>query len=359
MKKNKKGEVEALSINNIIPNREQHRTIFKQDIQKIATSIKESCQIKPIIVRPINKDKYELITGQGKFEAMKYLGKKTIEAIIRDVSQDEGAEMALASILCQSSISSIDRENLVSKRWNSGQYNSYVELGYKIGKTPQRIGHLIDSKDIREKIESKYKSNVPFVSTEVLITIKSLTLPEKWKFCKLIEGGIILPSETREAVKFLKSCSEEEKKAVLSKDVTYRKAKNVKEERKPLIDHYFRQLQNQYEKKKLIQTSNRIYSADVFRKLINFLKEIEPDYYNQLINDIEKKQAVFDIQASICILTRLLYKIKILSKNKYFTISKSFGFSLDIVEQIKEDGHNYSLPQEWKTPEEIKLSGGR
>jgi ParB family chromosome partitioning protein len=68
------------------------RTIFKQaDIESLAASIKEHNLIQPITV---NSD-YQLIAGERRFRAVQFLGWKTIDGFIVDLTQEEAAALAL------------------------------------------------------------------------------------------------------------------------------------------------------------------------------------------------------------------------------------------------------------------------
>lgn len=107
-----------MKIDKFIPNREQCRTFDKKDIQKLAENFKENGQIEPIIVRRLENKKFECCKGHGIIEAIKCLGEPepTVKAIIRDISKDEGAEIALISNLNRKELSSIDRENHIYRR---------------------------------------------------------------------------------------------------------------------------------------------------------------------------------------------------------------------------------------------------
>ena len=60
--------VEALSLNKIIPNREQKLSFSEEYIKQKASIIKENGQVEPIIVRPHN-DKFEICEGQDDLHA--------------------------------------------------------------------------------------------------------------------------------------------------------------------------------------------------------------------------------------------------------------------------------------------------
>lgn len=97
-------EVVKIKIDKIIPNKAQPRLDFyDESIEGLAESIKENGLLQPISVRK-NGNKYELIAGERRYRACLHIGRKEIEAIIYDMSDDESAKLAL--------IENIQREDL-------------------------------------------------------------------------------------------------------------------------------------------------------------------------------------------------------------------------------------------------------
>ncbi|MFB0936409.1 MAG: ParB/RepB/Spo0J family partition protein [Propionivibrio sp.] len=75
----------------------QSRVVFDPDhIATLAASIKDHDLSSPILVRPKDDGRFELICGQHRCEAHKLLGRETIRAVIRCLS-DSDAAIALAA----------------------------------------------------------------------------------------------------------------------------------------------------------------------------------------------------------------------------------------------------------------------
>lgn len=107
--------VTVLPLAVISPNPWQPRRIFEdEEIQKLATSIRELGLIQPIIVRCVPSGStsvsvpsgytYQLVAGERRLRAHKLLAAKEIKAVIVDVPDQDMASMALAE--------NIDREDL-------------------------------------------------------------------------------------------------------------------------------------------------------------------------------------------------------------------------------------------------------
>ena len=74
-----------INIDNIEVNNDQPRKSFDEEkIKELSQSIKQHGIIQPITVRKVEKDKYQLISGERRFRASKLIGNKSIPAFIRD-----------------------------------------------------------------------------------------------------------------------------------------------------------------------------------------------------------------------------------------------------------------------------------
>ena len=98
---------EEINIDNIELNTNQPRKNFnKENLDELSKSITNHGIIQPITVRRLNKNKYQLISGERRYRASKISGIKSIPAFIREAGDNEMLELAL--------IENIQRENLNS-----------------------------------------------------------------------------------------------------------------------------------------------------------------------------------------------------------------------------------------------------
>lgn len=111
VKNEKRSEAAPASNLNEIPldkievNPYQPRTHFDQEaLKELSESIRVQGIIQPITVRQLSKDKYQLISGERRFQASRLAGLKAVPAYIRTANDQQMLEMAL--------IENIQRENL-------------------------------------------------------------------------------------------------------------------------------------------------------------------------------------------------------------------------------------------------------
>ena len=135
-------EIVELDVNDIRPNPYQPRTIFDEDaLNELASSIKENGVFQPIIVKKSIKG-FDVIAGERRLRASKIAGKKTIPAIIRQISDDKMAEIAL--------LENLQRENLNALE-EAKAYKSLIEklnltqeeLAKKVSKSRSHITNML------------------------------------------------------------------------------------------------------------------------------------------------------------------------------------------------------------------------
>ena len=90
------GNIIELEVNKIEVNPYQPRTHFnEQAIGELAESIKSLGIIQPVTVRKLNRNQYQLVSGERRYRAAKSIGFDRIPAYVRIANDQEALEMAL------------------------------------------------------------------------------------------------------------------------------------------------------------------------------------------------------------------------------------------------------------------------
>ncbi len=90
--------IEEISLNDIVSNRYQPRSVFvDEDIRELAASIREMGLLHiPVVTKILGTSKYEIIAGERRIMACRFLGMERIQAIVRShPSLEEIAHLAL------------------------------------------------------------------------------------------------------------------------------------------------------------------------------------------------------------------------------------------------------------------------
>ncbi len=96
---------QSVRLSDIEPNRDQPRRTFDEaSITSLAESIREHGLIQPILVRPLENGRYQIVAGERRWRACRMLAMTDVPVIVRELSDFETAQIAL--------IENIQRENL-------------------------------------------------------------------------------------------------------------------------------------------------------------------------------------------------------------------------------------------------------
>jgi len=134
-----------LSLDRIVPNKNQPRNIFNDDsLNELAESIKEFGIIQPIVVRRLSGgDKYEIITGERRYRAVKKIGINTIPSIIaRDIDDRTSLEMALIENLQRDDLKPMEKAYTFKQLIDEFKI-THDQLSKRIGKSRATITNFL------------------------------------------------------------------------------------------------------------------------------------------------------------------------------------------------------------------------
>ncbi len=106
------------------------KTFYDHSLEELSQSIKEYGIIQPILVRK-NGERYELIAGERRFRAAKLAGFDTIPAIVKTLTDQETAEIAI--------IENLQREDLSFMEEAEG----YQVLMHTFGLTQEELARRV------------------------------------------------------------------------------------------------------------------------------------------------------------------------------------------------------------------------
>lgn len=101
-------------------------------LKELAASIKAQGIIQPILVRPVDNGRYEIIAGERRWRAAKMAGLDHVPVLIRDVP--DGAALAMALI------ENIQRENLNPLEQANGIQRLVEEFGITHDQAAEKVG---------------------------------------------------------------------------------------------------------------------------------------------------------------------------------------------------------------------------
>lgn len=135
--------IDEIPLENIEVNPFQPRQQFDETaLQELADSIKTQGIIQPITVRKLSKDKYQLISGERRFQASKIAGLTAVPAYIRTADDQQMLEMALIENIQRENLNSIEIALSYQRLLDECQLKQ-EELGDRVGKNRTTVNNYL------------------------------------------------------------------------------------------------------------------------------------------------------------------------------------------------------------------------
>lgn len=175
-------EVKKISVQEIVPNRFQPRTVFADEkIEELSLTIRTHGIIQPIVVRQVD-GRYEIIAGERRYRAVQKLGWETIPAIVKDFNDTETASVALIENLQREELSAIEEavayakllelhdltQEALAQRLGKGQ--STIANKLRLLKLPKEVQDALLQKKITER---HARALIPLKKPDPQITLLS------------------------------------------------------------------------------------------------------------------------------------------------------------------------------------------
>lgn len=101
--------ITELPIGKIEPNPHQPRREFDPEaLRELADSIRAEGLLQPVVVRPVGKDKHQLIAGERRWRACQQIGMRTIPVRVLEVSEASSAVLSLIENLQRADLNPIE-----------------------------------------------------------------------------------------------------------------------------------------------------------------------------------------------------------------------------------------------------------
>ncbi|HSM25806.1 MAG TPA: ParB/RepB/Spo0J family partition protein [Anaerolineaceae bacterium] len=154
-------QANELSIDLILPNPHQPRTIMEEDdLQELAESIREHGIIQPLLVIPANENgEYVLIAGERRLRAAKIAGLNKVPVIFRQASDQEHLELALIENLQRENLSPLEAAEAYQQLAEEFKL-SHEEIAKRVGKSRVAISNTLRLLKLPDSIKKALMQNI-------------------------------------------------------------------------------------------------------------------------------------------------------------------------------------------------------
>lgn len=184
-------ETKEILIDSLQPFREHSgRTYEGERLVQLMRSIEKNGLLNPIIVRAVGNNQYEIICGHNRTKAMKALGRSTIMAEIRELSDEEAIEIFYESNLNQQSFLDWSySQRIKAVKFSEKKIQEYSQQGRRSDLERKRIEKSKDGTSVqtRQKLDYSPKQITTRDKMARRLGISTATLSKYRRIIKLPE----------------------------------------------------------------------------------------------------------------------------------------------------------------------------
>lgn len=209
------GNIIEIKLEDIEVNPYQPRTYFDEEsLRELANSIKELGVIQPITVRKIGEN-FQLVSGERRFRASKFIGNKSIPAYIRTANDQEMLEMALVENIQRKNLDPIEVALSYQRLIDEIQLTQ-EELSVRVGKKRSTVTNYLRLLKLDPIVQTGIRDG--FISMghgRALINVQNVT--DQLNIYEKIISNKLSVRQTEDLVKSLKVDKKKEVKKHLPK----------------------------------------------------------------------------------------------------------------------------------------------
>jgi len=151
-------EVQHLHVDAVVPNRYQPRQAFSpQELAELAASLKQSGLLQPVLVRRKGDGMYELISGERRWRAAKEAGMETIQAVVRNCSDEESILLALVENLQREDLNPMEMARAYQRMMNEFGLTQAI-IAHRVGCERSSIANLVRLMNLPMEVQQLIES---------------------------------------------------------------------------------------------------------------------------------------------------------------------------------------------------------
>lgn len=142
-----------MSVEFLQPSEVQPRHIFDDEALKaLSASIKAQGVIQPLLVRPVDGGRFEIIAGERRWRASQMAGLSEVPVIVRELEDGKALEIAIVENVQRADLNPIDEADGYLRLVNEFNY-THEEMARVTGKSRSHITNLMRLLSLPEKLK--------------------------------------------------------------------------------------------------------------------------------------------------------------------------------------------------------------
>lgn len=173
-------EILEIPLDQIDENPYQTRRTFDEDaLKELADSIKANGLAQPVVVRPGTNGRYVLVLGERRCRASKIAGKTSVPAIVRELGNEQAAEMTIVENLQRQDLNCLEQAQAFARL--SRDFNlTQEQIGKRTGASRESVANYMRILKLPQgALNLLGEGKLGFSEARVLLEALAHTTPEE------------------------------------------------------------------------------------------------------------------------------------------------------------------------------------
>ncbi len=128
------------------------RDFNPESLQELADSIAAQGVVQPIVVRPVNDGRYEIIAGERRWRASQQAGLSTIPVVVRDVPDQMAMAMGLIENIQRDDLNPLEEASALHRLLNEFEL-THQQIAQAVGKSRTTVTNLLRLLDLNDDVK--------------------------------------------------------------------------------------------------------------------------------------------------------------------------------------------------------------
>ena len=167
------GKPREIPLDQIDQNHFQTRSQVNQEqLAELAASITANGVVQPVLVRPLASGRFQLIAGERRWRASQMAGKKTVPAILRQVSDEQALEIAIVENLQRADLNPMEQARAF-ERLSREFHMTQEQMAQRTGKDRASVANFLRLLKLPSSVQTRVESGeLTFGHARALLAIE-------------------------------------------------------------------------------------------------------------------------------------------------------------------------------------------
>jgi len=128
-----------------------------EQLSELAASIAANGVVQPVLVRPLAGGRFQLIAGERRWRASQIAGKKTVPAILRQVSDEQAMEITIVENLQRTDLNPMEQARAF-ERLSREFHMTQEQMAHRTGKDRATVSNFIRLLKLPSTVQDRVES---------------------------------------------------------------------------------------------------------------------------------------------------------------------------------------------------------